>query len=239
MKIEYTEFTHQGIRNENQDRLLCLTGDDNALFAIIDGMGGMCCGAEAAQEVRNSLKMSYTDIQDSASRLDGLKNALHRANNRLTESERSTRGATCSALWLEKGRYYIAHTGDTRIYRINRDKTALLTEDQNLAFTMYSIGRKTYREYLTGSGHNKLLSFVGMGKGIKLLGFEGETSPGDIFLLNSDGLNQFLQLKEVEELGHETMLQDEPYRFVVERISKVVIPNQSDDNVSWICLQVY
>ncbi|NDV22610.1 PP2C family serine/threonine-protein phosphatase [Desulfovibrio sp. JC022] len=242
MKIKHTEFTHQGTRNENQDRLLCINRDENgsscALFAVVDGMGGLSDGAETAQEVKNSLKMAYTEIMDSPNRLEELQNVLHRANIRINESKQSRRGATCSALWLEKDKYFIAHTGDTRIFSINSNKTELLTEDQNIAFTMYSMGRKTYEEYLSGGGHNRLLSFVGMGKKMKLQGFEGRTMRGDIFLLCSDGLNQFLQLKSVEELGRKALQQNDPYQYLLQHLKETVIPDRSEDNVSWICLQV-
>lgn len=109
-------------------------------------------------------------------------------------------GCAVSALVIRGQYYYFAHVGDTRIYRFRHDVSELLTEDQNLAFQMYRHEKVSYKEYLTGMGHSMLMSYMGQGENISVETGYGDILNGDIFLLCSDGLNQFAEFRDMDPL---------------------------------------
>ncbi len=181
------------------------------LFAVADGMGGHRAGREAALEACNRLSDAYFrpdyvfDADSPEATEIFLKTLFKEINLHLekTGHENTDRlgwGCTLSALVIREKTYVFAHAGDTRIYHFRRDCSQQITEDQNMAYQMYKSAETTYEEYLTGGGHNVLLSYMGQGKGVSIETGNGRLEPGDIFLISSDGLNQFADSHDMDSL---------------------------------------
>ena len=223
MILKYKAFTDKGTRKENQDSYEVKIFDADAsvrlmdrgeIFIIADGMGGQKAGKKASREACRRIVDGYFNPdneffcpEENPDQFEAmLKNLFHSVNQILYDQGRSDTdlagwGTTASMLVILKNKWFFVHAGDTRIYLLNSNGARLLTEDHNVAFQMYQFGKKTYEEYQQGKGHNKLLSYMAQGEGISILTGHGECDPKDIFLLCTDGLNQFVEFKEMETLA--------------------------------------
>ena len=261
-KTRYLSFTDSGIRSENQDHFIARTFEDEALrdmnrgelFAVADGMGGHRAGREAALEACNRLSDAYFrpdyvfDADSPEATEIFLKTLFKEINLHLekTGQENTDRlgwGCTLSALVIREKTYVFAHAGDTRIYHFRRDGSQQITEDQNMAYQMYKSAETTYEEYLTGGGHNVLLSYMGQGKGISIETGNGKLEPGDIFMICSDGLNQFADSHHMEPVLMRKMPRDsridEQLRYLYGTLTKNLIRvEKARDNVTFALIGV-
>ena len=248
----YLKFSDKGTREKNQDCLACYKIEEDIavrskeigeLFILSDGMGGHKAGKEAAEEVCHFIYDEYfcketkLDFNTPDHVLKHLKTIAEKINDHLLEKAMldeslSNWGCTASALIIKPPYYYILHTGDTRIYLLRNKKSALLTEDHNIAFQMYKLKKLSYEKYLKSKGHNKLLSHFGMKQGISIQTDFGELQNNDNFLICSDGLNQFMQFQDVDNVLKE---QNDSFRSLYDTLKTDIIQtHKAKDNVSFL-----
>ncbi|OQY58647.1 MAG: hypothetical protein B6245_10745 [Desulfobacteraceae bacterium 4572_88] len=255
-KTRYLSFTDSGIRSENQDHFIARTFEDEALqgmnrgelFAVADGMGGHRAGREAALEVCNRLSDTYFRpdyVFDTEIFLETLFKEinLYLEKTGQENTDRLGWGCALSALVIREKTYVFAHAGDTRIYHFRRDGSQQITEDQNMAYQMYKSAETTYEEYLTGVGHNVLLSYMGQGKGISIETGNGKLEPGDIFMICSDGLNQFADSHHMEQVLMRRMPRDsrisDQLRYLYDTFTKdLICVEKARDNVTFVLIGV-
>jgi PPM family protein phosphatase len=249
-------FSHKGMRKENQDAYsVCTRETDFAarnmnrgeVFIVADGMGGHNSGRQAAKETcRRIVDLYFSPRSQIGDRDDEievfLRAVLKEVNQDLYEKARQNPdcagwGSTASMLLLRDDRYYFAHAGDSRIYLIQKGKAELLTEDHNVAFQMHRFGKTTYEEYLTAPGHNKLLSFMAQGDEIDVQTGQGRFLDQDIFLLCTDGLNQFCEFRDVDQLAEKFTgdLKEDPMTAIFEYLkTEHTDPKISKDNLTFM-----
>ncbi len=251
----YLDFSIRGChRKENQDRFTARTNENDParsadrgeLFAVADGLGGHRAGGEAARETIDRLFQLFYDPgtkKDDVPLEQALGNLFHEINKGMEQKGNNDPsckgwGCTLSALAMLDRTCFFAHTGDTRIYRLRNGKSDLLTEDQNVAFQMYKFKQIDYNEYLEGSGHGKLLSYVGLGHGISVQTGTGDVMEGDVFVICSDGLNQFVQIRDMERLAGELkdFSGDRLARLYDIFASELIRPEEAKDDVTFILI---
>lgn len=122
------------VRASNQDSYLMETG----VYAIADGMGGHNGGetasALAVQVIRKLLPGKEPDRKI-------LELGVSAANRRIYETGREDAalqgmGTTLSLMWEGKDCLWIAHVGDSRIYRLRCGAFEQLTEDHSMVGEM-------------------------------------------------------------------------------------------------------
>jgi serine/threonine protein phosphatase PrpC len=105
------------------------------LFVVADGMGGHRGGREASQMVVHLVEEHF--FSERADRpLESLRSALELANGRIFERSRAEAelqgmGSTCVALLLRGRSSFVAHVGDSRVYRIRKGSVQQLTTDHS------------------------------------------------------------------------------------------------------------
>jgi protein phosphatase len=119
------------------------TGSQAGLFVVCDGMGGHSHGQEASALVVAVLKNGLSSLLQNPDQVDVLAQVHHAilaANAAVFDRNEQAgrtghdRAGTTLALLLVVGAYaWVAHVGDSRVYRICRDHTSLLTTDHNIA----------------------------------------------------------------------------------------------------------
>lgn len=197
LQLSFGQATHPGQRPHNEDYIGIITPEADqlaikgALFAVADGVSGCAAGREAAEAAVRSLSADYYATPDTW----GIPYAIDKvlaATNRWLLAQRSSAevgalATTLSAIVLRGQRFYIAHVGDSRIYRLRGDAFEQLTVDH---------------VWDTPGMSHVLKRAVGLDAYLAVDYSEGELAIGDRFILLSDGVWETLGDKHIHEILH-------------------------------------
>ncbi len=201
MRLEMSGATHPGqVRPHNEDDFAI--EPERGLAVLADGMGGHQAGEVAAEiAVRTVTERLPASTDDPAGRL---VEAVLEANRRVLETaaarpECRGMGATLVALWCRDGRFYATHLGDSRLYRLRGGVLEQLTEDHSLVQEMVRSGMLTEAEAQASFNKNLITQALGIEPEVRPRVLEGELADGDLFLLCSDGLSDFVDDGRIAE----------------------------------------
>jgi serine/threonine protein phosphatase PrpC len=175
-------------RLQNEDAFVC----EPPLFAIADGMGGAQAGEVASH-------LATTALRDLAATGASVPELIREANGRVWEhslQDPAVAGmgttVTLARVHEAEGIIEIGHVGDSRAYRIRDGRLEQLTPDHTLVAELVRSGRLTEQEAYTHPHKSVITRAVGTEPDVHVDAFAVETSPGDLFLLCSDGLTDML-----------------------------------------------
>ncbi|MGE5529247.1 MAG: Stp1/IreP family PP2C-type Ser/Thr phosphatase [Patescibacteria group bacterium] len=172
-------------RPNNQDAY----GHRNGLFLVADGMGGYRGG-----EVASSIAVQCLISQASGSEpLAEMKAGFAAANLAIQEHAASRpecegMGTTVAALYLTPGLGYLAHIGDSRIYRLRQGELEILTRDHSLVAELVRQGSLSAEEARNHPRRSILTRALGTTEEPQVEYAEVDLADGDTFLLCTDGL---------------------------------------------------
>ncbi|HVJ69237.1 MAG TPA: protein phosphatase 2C domain-containing protein, partial [Caulifigura sp.] len=215
-KLQHATLSDVGLRRQNNEdsaaSLLCASEDEfdrrGHLFLVADGMGGHAVGELASQMAAEAIPHAWSKLPgDSIPQV--LRQALVTANKLIHERGSQNRdflrmGTTCTTLALTPGGAYVAHVGDSRCYRIRRDRIDQLTFDHSLHWEMQRQARETGVPVELPEHRNIITRSLGPESEVQV-DVEGPflVLPGDIFLLCSDGLSGEVRDDEIGGLAAE------------------------------------
>jgi protein phosphatase len=223
--------TDLGLKRElNEDSYLA---DSNInLYIVADGMGGHAGGNIASKmsvniirkRVRAARKAGVLFSRDaidneSPAILKMLEESIKEASAKIFEKsdkqpELAGMGTTVTMMLAHGKRAYVAHVGDSRLYRLRNSKLEQLTEDHSLVNEQVKAGFITSEE----AQHSRFRNII-----TRSVGFESEVTadtlslvmqPADIFLLCSDGLTGMVEDDEIQEAVKQARLSQAPARLV-------------------------
>jgi serine/threonine protein phosphatase PrpC len=163
-------------RGPNQDFMGCATPegaslrDKGMVFAVADGVGRNKGGRLAAETALRVVLSDYYNSPDTWAALKILEQILDHANASARIAGRGA--ATLAALVLRGRRYYVAHVGDARIYRLRGGTWTQLTEDH---------------VWQHPDMRNVVSRAIGLDRHLHPEISQGELRAGDCFLLCTDG----------------------------------------------------
>lgn len=178
------------VRKQNEDA--AWFDEKRAVFAVADGMGGHLAGEVASRMAIDAVRnMAHSGQTPGISPLRDAVAAAHEAilAHARRHPECAGMGTTLSALWRGGNYVYIAHVGDSRIYRLRGGELEQITEDHSLVEELVRAKLITREEARTHPRRNIIT---------RALGTQGDNTPdllaadtkrGDIWLLCSDGLS--------------------------------------------------
>lgn len=220
LKVSVSTLSDVGRRRtRNEDAVG--SDEEGGLLVVADGMGGHPAGhvasrlavEEALESLRNGSGASEdgeTDPRSHEGRGDRMAEAVRSADRRirsegLRNPERAGMGTTLTVLRLDvdQGTWHIGHVGDSRAYRYRNGIMEQLTRDDTWVQSQVEAGR-IKPEHARNHPWGSLLSqAVGLEEPATPSVLEGETGPGDVFLLCSDGLLAHLHDEELVEILEE------------------------------------
>lgn len=212
LNLEYFGATDIGlVRNENQDSFGKYPHDSDdrnlpkgLLFIVADGMGGHIGGKDASNLAIQIVSREYYSF-DSEIISNCLKYAFKTANFRIYQSSKDEmqshrKGTTCSALVIEKNVAFIAHVGDSRIYRINNSSIEQLTNDHTQVEEMLRKGILSEEEAKNHPSKSILVRALGIESEVEVDIIESiPINSGDNFVICSDGLGKVFP-EEIKEI---------------------------------------
>ncbi len=192
------------VRANNEDALIVVP--DLGLFGVCDGLGGHAAGEIASAIAAERLKETLESGSGEPEAL--LREAVEVINRAILdeqEQEPSHRGmgTTLSAVWFSPEgttRSWIVHIGDSRIYRYRQGQLELVTADHSIVFRLYREGRLTWDEMQHHPRKNIIERSLGVGVSPLPDVFPVDFEPGDIALINTDGLTDTLEESQIESL---------------------------------------
>jgi protein phosphatase len=212
-KIRYFEFTHTGrVREHNEDAVF--SDMDVGLVVLADGMGGYNAGEVASElaiktvvdMVRSGVdRETRTGVDESSGLMRQsilLRNAIIRANKIIwqtaqTQPQCKGMGTTIAACLFHDDRVSIAHVGDSRVYRLRKNRFEQLTLDHSLMQELVDRGFFSHEEALRSANRNYVTRALGVEATVEPEIQEETAKPEDIYLLCSDGLSDMVEEEDI------------------------------------------
>ena len=191
------------VRRENQDACAEMQSPLGArLLVVADGMGGHQGGSVASRLAIEAIDDVFQRGDLSGEAL--LEVAISEANARIHSTAAKDAalhgmGTTAVALLLdgELGSAWIAHVGDSRIYRLRDGRFEQLTEDHSTVAELVRSGVITPEDAATHPRRNEILRSLGVEAKAEPTLANVDLLPGDQLLLCSDGLSGVLSDDEI------------------------------------------
>ena len=216
-RIEVAGETNVGRkRNHNEDNFAIFL--EQGLFLVADGMGGHASGEVASKMAVDSIHEFFSATQDDPERTwpykmdrskgydeNRLITGIKLANLRIyetaqRESKKRGMGTTFVGMLAVEDGVYVAHVGDSRVYRFREGKLEMLTEDHSLLNDYIKMKRLTAEEIANFPHKNVIVRALGMKETVKVDTRFEVPQAMDTFLLCSDGLSGPVQDDAIAEI---------------------------------------
>ena len=216
------------IRKKNEDA--AWYDEKRGIYAIADGMGGHLAGEVASSMAMDAVRTLAASHRTAGIRaLEDMVRDAHEAiaAHAAAHSECAGMGTTLSVLWRGGSFAYIAHVGDSRIYRLREGSLERITQDHSLVEELVRAGVITDEEARTHPRRNVIT---------RALGTQGDNEPdilvtdirrGDVFLLCTDGLNSM-----VDDAAIEKTLRDNDPEHAADSLIEQALAAGGQDNVT-------
>ena len=219
MLYAFTSLSDTGrLRNNNEDAVACEASLGLAVLA--DGMGGYNAGevasAMATGTVSTALGTWLLAHQHKTSAREtgiAMRLSVERANQAiyqasLDNSEFTGMGTTLVVAVFAGARALVGHVGDSRCYRWRNGQLSQLTRDHSLLQEQLDAGLLSPAAAQHVPYRNLVTRALGVEDQVALDVGEHVVSPGDLFLLCSDGLTDMLSDDAISQLLKSTSSDD-------------------------------
>ncbi|MDR0499115.1 MAG: Stp1/IreP family PP2C-type Ser/Thr phosphatase [Holophagales bacterium] len=249
MALEAAGLTDVGlVRNHNEDNLFFDTG--LGLFIVADGLGGHAAGEVASKIVVDQMAKFIKQTTSSAMATQSgsgnefnwneirLKTAIQMSNkaiadNILTHPERKTMGSTVVACLVDGKRVTMAHVGDSRAYRLDKNSIQQITRDHSWVAEQVANGLLTKEEAKRHPFRNIITQALGNTSELDIEVHDFEITNSETILLCSDGLSGMVSDEQILEVFNEAS----NLRHAVRSLVSQAIDNGGEDNVSVVLVR--
>lgn len=200
------------VRDNNEDKFEVFEPEEpemlaikGALYAVADGMGGHASGQIASElALKTIVKSYYGDTNDDVS--ESLKTAFQRANTYIYDTsqliiERNGMGTTCTAFVLRNDTMFMAHVGDSRLYRIRNGQITQVSEDHSWVAEQVKRGSLTKEEAEMSPFRNVITRSLGSVPDVEVDTLSEPIRKDDILILCSDGLSGYTRDDEILDIA--------------------------------------
>ena len=220
------------VRSSNQDALV--VEESLMLYGVADGMGGHNGGETASAGARDGL---IAALKGQTPGIDALRTGVTQVNADLfrqqAEDEKlAGMGTTLSVIWMSEHFVYLAHVGDSRIYRFREDKLEQMTDDHSLVGELMRAGYLTPEQAENHPNKNVILRAVGTEAGIDVDLAVEERQAGDCWLICSDGLHGMVSDGQMEAI-----LREHAPDEAAKRLIEAALAAGGRDNISVVLVQ--
>jgi protein phosphatase len=183
-------------RSENEDSLFVRS----PIFVVADGMGGAQAGEVASKTAADAFDRDLPEGPAEAF----LRETIEEANRRIHDLARADpskagMGTTITAAIVDASgeEVGIGHVGDSRAYRMRRGKLERLTRDHSLVEEMRRKGQITDAQAEEHPQRSIITRALGPEPDVEVDLQTVPASPGDVFLLCSDGLTTMVSEERI------------------------------------------
>jgi len=206
--LDYALKTHAGqVRPLNEDAVGA--DPESGLFILADGLGGYNAGEIAStmavstllaelpaelEAARQSLS-AFDPLAVLRDRLIAMNSTIFRAA--LNSSAFEGMATTLVVAWLLGDRLWVAHTGDSRLYRLRGGQLEQLTRDHSFSQELLDAGMVTEEEARLLPAKNLVTRALGASAEVDPEVHDYPLQAGDIVMMCSDGLTEMISFAEI------------------------------------------
>lgn len=165
--------------------------------------GGEVASKLAAESAREYIETKLPYIEKNEENiLKTIKNAIEYSNKEVYIKSKKNKdleqmGTTFELCIIDSNKLYIGHIGDSRIYRIRKEKLKKLTTDHTYVEKLIEDGKITKKEAIYHPEKNILMKALGCDKILEADIFIEKLQKNDIILICSDGLTNMISENEI------------------------------------------
>lgn len=259
--LESTGLTDVGIQRKNNEDHILVDRIEH-LFVLCDGMGGHAGGEVASKMGCDTVagfiqasrrggvpQLPYPWDPNLPPEANRLSMAIRLACYTIWQAARQTQGladmgTTVAALLVHDRVAYIAHVGDSRIYRWRDAKLEPLTRDHSEVNDLIDAGHLHPQEALRHPDKNVITRALGVEPDVQATLAWDRSKEGDVFLLCSDGLSDLISDRKLAEMLAEGLVAPDgkrPTRSQLDTLAKEMIKQANGkggvDNISVILVR--
>ncbi len=250
MRIRYAAKTDVGMKRSHNEDYFSLI-EDEQLFMVADGMGGHASGEVASKMAAEAMSEFYQRTKDEEAtwpyKMDRSLNytenrlvcAIKLANYRIFHAAASDirykgMGTTIVVCLLQGEKVYMAHVGDSRIYRLRNSGIEQLTRDHSLLEDYKDAKPDMTAEEERNFPHKNVITrALGMRETVQVDVSSYTLEDGDRFLLCSDGLSGMIQDEQLLEIVDNAPDLEAGVATLVDRANR----NGGVDNITTLLLE--
>lgn len=196
------------VRQNNEDFWAVIP--ELLFYVLADGMGGHQAGEIAAREAVDALCASIKGFHEEHNERFSLQELrrnmawiIEDVNASIYQMGRSDQelrgmGTTLCCMHFHPDGVVYAHVGDSRIYRLRKNKLTQLTKDHSLLRQMIDLGKVSEQLAPEFAYKNIITKAIGTEASVTPSIHAIQVEEGDLFMMCSDGLSDLLTLKEME-----------------------------------------
>ena len=235
--------TDKGVmRPTNEDACFVLLHDK--IYLLADGVGGGNSGEIASRtavsEIANyAVQHPISRMLDKFEIVSYLKNAIDLANKKIYDMavsypENAGMATTAVAIYIRKGKAYIANIGDSSVYLYRKGTLLQLTEDHTYVNTLVKAGILSKEEADQDERKNVIIKALGAEPEVDPDFFQVELKADDVLLACSDGLYDEVTNEEIMEIIEANDNMSELAGELIDRANL----NGGRDNITIISLKI-
>ncbi len=253
MRFESFGTSHKGlVRQINEDAYLASQQD--GLFLVADGMGGLSRGDLASQIVVDSVLRFIRDSRAEditwpikpklgySLEENRFLAALHMANwgvysEYLKDTQKTPMGSTLVGLLVDGESLVIGNIGDSRAYLIRDGALLQITEDHSLVMDEVRKGTMTRSEARKHPHKHVINRALGISESAQVDISSLEAQGKDLFLLCSDGLSDMLSDEDILMIVQPHM--DAPLSALGDELLRAANKRGGKDNITLVLLRFF
>lgn len=216
-KIDFIGKTDVGRRREQNEDMFFISAENN-FCVLADGMGGHQAGEVASRLAVNTITDDFVAGIDTLSHyppdtaepefLTLILKSMSNANKIIYEQGKNNpnyrqMGTTVVVFALAGSDAILAHVGDSRIYLIRDDNIIQETEDHSFIYEQLKERLITPEEAKHSFFRSMVTRALGVKEKVQIDIGTLKVKQGDIFLLCSDGLSDFVEDSEIKSVVKE------------------------------------
>jgi len=193
------------------------------IFVVADGMGGAQAGEVASKAAADAFDRDLPSTAPEAF----LRETIEAANSEIHElaredSAKAGMGTTITAVIVdaEGESVAIGHVGDSRAYRLRSGKLERLTRDHSLVEEMRRKGQLTEEQAEDHPQRSIITRALGPEPDVEVDVQTVPATPGDVFLICSDGLTTMLGDEQIASLLAGATSMDAAVRALVDEANR-------------------
>lgn len=241
--VRFGSRTDKGKRKDNQDSYLVDIKPFLATFAVADGAGGHQNGKQASELTVNAIKSELDSNSNYSPEYISLllKKKYEQINAYIFQEGKKRNmvmATTLALLQVFPNTILLSNVGDTVVYRIRDKNMECLSAIHTLAYQEYEQGKVSKEELSNHPSKHVLTKAVGARDMIQPYFQSFDSIKGDVYLLCTDGLYNFVSEKRLLELfTSKDVFENGELEELCDLCVEEALNNDGNDNVTIVAVQ--